>query len=160
MVNLKGLEHVVSISVDGKGLIHIRCYMTTLLNKEGGGKLPKVELEECGPALEMELRRTRFGDEDIYKEALRVPKVLEPKKVKNIEHDSMGDKTGRIHMEKQDLSKLQTRKIKGLKRLQKEVKKGDMKKGGDATGGGRAVKRTKDDREAPRAAKKRKQMQQ
>ena len=35
---------------------------------------------------------------------------------KNIETDVIGDKIGRIHTGKQDLSQLQTRKMKGLKR--------------------------------------------
>ena len=38
------------------------------------------------------------------------------KSKKNIETDIMGDKVGRIHMGKQDLGELQTRKMKGLKR--------------------------------------------
>lgn len=35
---------------------------------------------------------------------------------KNIETDIIGDKLGRIHTGKQDLNKLQSRKMKGLKR--------------------------------------------
>jgi len=31
-------------------------------------------------------------------------------------HDAFGSQLGRIHMQKMDLSKLQTRKMKGLKR--------------------------------------------
>lgn len=41
---------------------------------------------------------------------------LQPKKKKNISHDVFGTTYGRIHMQKQDLSKLQTRKLKGLKK--------------------------------------------
>lgn len=41
---------------------------------------------------------------------------LQPRKIKNISHDAFGSKLGRIHMTKQDLSKLQTRKMKGLKK--------------------------------------------
>jgi len=40
----------------------------------------------------------------------------EPRTKKNIETDIMGDKTGRIHLGRQDLDTLQTRKMKGLKR--------------------------------------------
>ena len=40
----------------------------------------------------------------------------QPKKKKNIEHDIFTTKTARIHMQKQDLDSLQTRKMKGLKR--------------------------------------------
>lgn len=35
---------------------------------------------------------------------------------KNIETDIIGDKLGRIHTGKQDLNKMQSRKMKGLKR--------------------------------------------
>lgn len=35
---------------------------------------------------------------------------------KNVSVDLMGDKIGRIHLGKQDLAELQTRKMKGLKR--------------------------------------------
>lgn len=39
------------------------------------------------------------------------------KKTKNISHDTFGTKFGRVHMQRQDFSKLQIRKMKGLKRL-------------------------------------------
>jgi len=35
---------------------------------------------------------------------------------KNISRDAFGTQLGRVHMQKMDLSKLQTRKMKGLKR--------------------------------------------
>lgn len=35
---------------------------------------------------------------------------------KNISMDNMGDKLGRVHLGKQDLKGMQTRKMKGLKR--------------------------------------------
>ena len=38
------------------------------------------------------------------------------KSKKNVETDLMGDKMGRIHLGRQDLNQLQTRKMKGLKR--------------------------------------------
>lgn len=50
---------------------------------------------------------------------------LQPKKVKNISRDAFGTKEGKVHMQRQDYSKLQTRKMKGLKRKQetKETQK-------------------------------------
>ncbi|KAJ3121932.1 rRNA-binding ribosome biosynthesis protein rpf2 [Physocladia obscura] len=114
-IDLKGLDHVISCSVDTTDrMIHLRVYMVVL--KKSGTKLPAVELEECGPALEFKVGRTRFADESVYAQAYRIPDELKVKKVKNIERDEMGDKVGRIHMHKQDFSKLQTRKMKGLKR--------------------------------------------
>lgn len=41
---------------------------------------------------------------------------MQAKPKKNVETDIVGDKIGRIHLGRQDLSELQTRKMKGLKR--------------------------------------------
>jgi ribosome production factor 2 len=41
---------------------------------------------------------------------------LQPKKVKNVEKDEMGEVYGRIHLGNQNLEKIQTRKMKGLKK--------------------------------------------
>ena len=51
----------------------------------------------------------------MVKEAHKKPKQFESKNIKNIETDLIGDKIGRIHVGKQELGKLQTRKLKGLK---------------------------------------------
>ena len=59
------------------------------------------------------------------------------KKVKNISRDAFGTQHGRIHMQKQDLGKLQTRKMKGLKK-----RKGEEPEGGEGT-----PKKTKTDEE-------------
>ena len=45
--------------------------------------------------------------------------LFQIKKTKNIAHDPFRNKTGRIHMERQDYSKLQTRKVKGFKPFKK-----------------------------------------
>ena len=41
---------------------------------------------------------------------------MQAKQKKNVETDAVGDKIGRIHLGRQDLNELQTRKMKGLKR--------------------------------------------
>ena len=41
---------------------------------------------------------------------------MQVKTKKNVEIDTIGDKLGRIHVGIQDLRKLQTRKMRGLKR--------------------------------------------
>ena len=41
---------------------------------------------------------------------------MQAKQKKNVETDAVGDKIGRIHLGRQDLDELQTRKMKGLKR--------------------------------------------
>ncbi|KAL1435902.1 hypothetical protein MTO96_010672 [Rhipicephalus appendiculatus] len=50
------------------------------------------------------------------------PKQNKVKKKKNIEKTALGATMGRIHMERQDFNKLQTRKLKGLKKTPEEKK--------------------------------------
>lgn len=42
--------------------------------------------------------------------------MFQIKKTKNISHDVFGTKEGRIHIEKQNISRIQIKKMKGLKR--------------------------------------------
>ncbi|KNZ81891.1 Ribosome production factor 2 like protein, partial [Termitomyces sp. J132] len=140
---LTGLEHVISVSCaptpaslnsatataqhssapeDTSSLpkIHIRTYTTRLLSS--GTRIPRVELTPMGPNLDLSLRRHKTADPDLMKQALKRPKLKKAdvesglgKKQKNMEVDEMGDLRGRVHIAKQDLNKLQTRKMKGLK---------------------------------------------
>ncbi|KAM6405592.1 ribosome production factor 2 homolog isoform 2-T2 [Pluvialis apricaria] len=112
-IRLAGLEYVLHFTaLDGK--IYMRSYKVLL--KKSGCKIPRIELEEMGPSLDLVMRRTHLASDDLYKLSLKQPKALKPKKKKNISHDVFGTTYGRIHMQKQDLSKLQTRKMKGLKK--------------------------------------------
>ncbi|KAF9444282.1 Brix-domain-containing protein [Macrolepiota fuliginosa MF-IS2] len=136
---LPGIEHVISITLsptpttlttdvtdtnpeDLTSLpkVHIRAY--TIKLKASGTRIPKVGLVPMGPSLDLVLRRHQAPDPDLLKQSLRRPKLKKQdvekgvgKKRKNMEVDEMGDLRGRVHVGKQDLSKLQTRKMKGLK---------------------------------------------
>ena len=75
-----------------------------------------------GPHLDLVLRRHQESDAELLKQALKRAKLKKThvekglgKKNKNMEVDDMGDLRGRVHIGKQDLGKLQTRKMKGLK---------------------------------------------
>lgn len=100
--------------------IHIRTYTTRLL--ASGTRVPRVELTPMGPNLDLSLRRHQAADPELLKLAMKRPKLKKTdiekglgKKRKNLEVDEMGDLRGRVHVGKQDLGKLQTRKMKGLK---------------------------------------------
>jgi ribosome production factor 2 len=54
----------------------------------------------------------------MWKEAMRRAKTTDERPKKNISTAPMGDKLGRLHLGRQDLTNLQTRKMKGLKRSQ------------------------------------------
>ncbi|WVN85052.1 uncharacterized protein L203_100194 [Cryptococcus depauperatus CBS 7841] len=126
------LEHVISITagpvtdVNPLPVVHLRVYSCKLFAT--GTRVPRVTLTEMGPSIDLSIRRIQTADEEIMKMALKRPKLAKNdvekglgKKRKNIETDEMGDKVGKLHMERQDLGKLQSRKMKGLK--QKDGKK-------------------------------------
>ncbi|EHB00381.1 Brix domain-containing protein 1 [Heterocephalus glaber] len=110
---LAGLEYVLHFTAL-KGKVYFRSYK--LLLKKSGCRTPWIELEEMGPSVDLVLRRTQLASDDLYKLSMKMPKALKPKKKKNRSHDTFGTTYGKIHMWKQDLSNLQTRKMKGLKK--------------------------------------------
>jgi ribosome production factor 2 len=112
-IRLAGLEHVIMFTaVDGK--VYMRSYR--ILLKKSGSRTPRVEVEEIGPAADFVLRRTKLASEDLFKQSMKQPKEIKPRKIKNVSKDPFGSKLGRIHMGRNDMSKLQTRKMKGLKK--------------------------------------------
>merc|ERR1711924_509036 len=92
-----------------------RHYRIKKLKAPDGTEKP-IELEECGPSFTLVPRRTATASEDLMKQATKKAAQLKQKKEKNKETNTFGETMGRLHMESQDLSKLQTRKMKGLKR--------------------------------------------
>ena len=77
---------------------------------------PFCELAACGPAMDLTVRRSQLASDDLFKAACRQPKEATQTKQKNIETSALGDKVGRVHLHKQNFGKLQTRKMKGLKK--------------------------------------------
>jgi ribosome production factor 2 len=119
-VDVEGLQYLVSISArdavddETKPMIHLRAYL--IRTKRSGQKLPRVEVEEMGPRIDFRVGRHKPADESVLKEALKRARTTQERPKKNISTDIVGDKMGRIHLGKQDLKELQTRKMKGLKR--------------------------------------------
>ncbi|KAI9145004.1 ribosome biogenesis protein RPF2 [Paraphysoderma sedebokerense] len=130
-VNLSGLEYIISITAGTpeSRKIYLRVY--TIHLKKSGQRLPRVELVEMGPAIDFELRRTQMANPDIWKNANKIPKELKPTKVKNVKTNALGEKFGRVHVGQQDLSQLQTRKMKALKRLARETEGEDVAEGNE-----------------------------
>ena len=92
--------------------------------KKSGTKIPNVDLEEIGPSFNFLVRRCKLSSDEIYKNSKKQPKEIQPKKKKNISRDAFGSTLGRIHMQKQDLGKLQLRKLKAFKK-EPQTKKED-----------------------------------
>lgn len=120
-VDVEGLQYIVSISAEEpsaesetKPPIRLRVYL--IRTRRSGQRLPRIDVEEIGPRMDFRVGRVQNADETTMREALRKAKTTEERTKKNISTDTMGDKIGRIHLDRQDLSQLQTRKMKGLKR--------------------------------------------
>lgn len=137
--DVAGLQYVISVSaveeddndtaISKLPLVYFRVYKLKTL-KSNEPKLARIELEETGPRINFKIGRVHSADPEMEKEALKVPKQLQPKERKNIQTDSMGDQVAKIHVGKQDLSRLQTRKMKGLKsRFDQDVSDDDLEEG-------------------------------
>ncbi|EMR11650.1 hypothetical protein PNEG_00088 [Pneumocystis murina B123] len=119
-LNIEGIQYAVCLLTEEPTdenpfpPIFFRVYMIKYLKEKQVGS--KIELEEMGPRYDFSIKRTHEANEKMMKEAMKKPKKHLPKIKKNIDIDKMGDKIGQIHLEKQNINQLQTRKFKGLKR--------------------------------------------
>ncbi|KAJ9504728.1 hypothetical protein QJQ45_009669, partial [Haematococcus lacustris] len=91
----------------------LRQYVIKL--KKSGTRMPRVELREMGPRLDLALRRTRTAAPDVQKEALVQPR-LGKRKEKNVASDNIEGKVGRMYMPKQKVDSMALAKPKGTKR--------------------------------------------
>lgn len=55
-----------------------------MLLKKSGCKIPRIELEEMGPSLDLVMRRTHLASDDLYKLSLKQPKALKVCTMENI----------------------------------------------------------------------------
>ncbi|KAK1671164.1 brix domain-containing protein [Colletotrichum godetiae] len=133
-IDVEGLQWIVSITADEpsddatKPAIRLRAY--TITTKRSGSKVPRVEVNEIGPRMDFRVGRMREPEEGMLKEAMKKPRGTEERTKKNITTDAMGDKMGRVHVGRQDLGELQTRKMKGLKRSRDVASEDEGEKGG------------------------------
>lgn len=127
-IRLGGIEYCIQV-VAFESKLYFRCYK--LILKSTGTKYAKLELEELGPRFDASLRRSKLASEDMAKKSLKKPLETKVKKIKNVKKSALGTTFGRIHMTRQDYSKLQTRKVKGLKkRLQDKARERAKKQNG------------------------------
>jgi ribosome production factor 2 len=120
-IDVEGLQYILMVGAEEpreelSPVVHLRWYK--VVTKRSGHKLPRVELEEIGPKFDFKVGRMRPASPEAMKEAMKQGKRPNEdiKMKKNISMDNMGDKLGRVHLGKQDLKGMQTRKMKGLKR--------------------------------------------
>ncbi|KAI5455526.1 rRNA-binding ribosome biosynthesis protein rpf2 [Naganishia albida] len=140
---------VVDAAKENLPTVHLRVY-NTKVTAASGTKTPQVALTEMGPRLDFQIRRIKFPAEEMMQQALRRAKMEKKniekglgKKKKNIELDAMGDLVGKIHLGRQELKSLQSRKMKGLKEAKEPKKRASDEASGGGEGRGKAKRAKK-----------------
>eukprot|EP00959_Pyramimonas_sp_CCMP1952_P459514 9478361-Pyramimonas_sp.AAC.1 len=115
-IALMGLDRVVLVAEANDKVYFRQCVMKF---KKSGTRVPRVELTEMGPSMNITLRRHRPPAHELEKEACRAPPA--GKKVKNTSVDALGETYGRVYLPKQEVDEMALRKVKGLKRERRET---------------------------------------
>ncbi|XP_078166390.1 ribosome production factor 2 homolog [Carex rostrata] len=118
-LNLTGVDHVyVCTAISSKSVLLNHC---ALRLKKSGTAVPRMELVEVGPSMDLVVRRHRLPSEGLFKDAMKAPD--QAKKIKNVSSDVIEGKTGRIYMPDQKVGDMPlSNNIKGLKRERREAK--------------------------------------
>lgn len=116
-INAGGIESVISVTATEAGLL-FRVYRVVM--KKSGASTPLIELQLMGPSFDFKVGRTRFAPTELLRQALKKPRELGVKKHKNISTNPLGDKLGRVHVGQQNIDRIQTRKVKALKKSRSE----------------------------------------
>nr|PNR26832.1 hypothetical protein PHYPA_030313 [Physcomitrium patens] len=112
-INLQGLDRVfLCVAVRDK-VVFKHCAISF---KKSGTKVPRVELIEFGPCMDMVLRRNREPSADLWKDSMRLAPKTTKKKIKNVSTDSLAGKVGRMYVPAQEVGDMALTKMKGLKR--------------------------------------------
>lgn len=119
-IRLQGIEHVLSFTATDDNQILFRSHK--ILLKKSGLKTPRIELTEIGPSMDLAIRRTKIASDDLYKLSRKQPRQLKVTKKRNVAHDGLGNTHGRVHVGKQKIAGVQTRKVRALKRTPEEKK--------------------------------------
>ncbi|KAL6507852.1 hypothetical protein OROGR_024047 [Orobanche gracilis] len=120
-LNLAGLDRVYVCTALSSNRIFFSHF--ALRFKISGTPVPRMELIEVGPSMDMVVRRHRDPDASLRKEAMRtVPKST--KKEKNVVKDAIQGKIGKVYIPEQKVGSVPfVNKSKGVKRERREAKK-------------------------------------
>ena len=91
MVRLQGLELVIALTALSKEQVLFRVYKSVfvlfngkdilafraVLKKAEASSLPRVELLEIGPQIDFKLDRKKFASDELYKTAMKKPKLIQ-----------------------------------------------------------------------------------
>ncbi|KHG08417.1 hypothetical protein F383_10466 [Gossypium arboreum] len=120
-INLAGLDRVyVCTTISSNKVYLTHC---ALQLKKSGTVVPRMELVEGGPSMDLVVRRHRLPNEGLRKEAMKTAKDQPKKKVKNVSSDAIQGTIGKIYIPDQKVGELALpNKAKGVKRERREAK--------------------------------------
>lgn len=119
-LNLAGVDRAfVCTAISSNTVLFMQCAIRL---KRSGTTVPRIELVEIGPSMDLVVRRHRLPYESLQKEATKVPSK-EHKKVKNVTRDVVQGKIGKIYVPDQKVGNLSlSNDIRGLKRERRDAK--------------------------------------
>ncbi|KAL1824076.1 hypothetical protein ACET3Z_010854 [Daucus carota] len=126
-LNLAGLDRVyVCTAVSSNKVFFTHC---ALRMKKSGTIVPRMELVEVGPSMDLVMRRHRLADESLRKQSMKTAPELKMRKEKNVSRDVIEGKIGKVYIPDQQVGSVPLpNKSKGLKRERREAKtKGEGK---------------------------------
>ncbi|KAL5202169.1 hypothetical protein ABZP36_013121 [Zizania latifolia] len=119
-LNLAGVDRIFVCTAISPTTV----YMThcALRLKRSGTSIPRIELVEVGPSMDLVVRRHRLPVESLKKEAMKT--ADHAKKMKNVTKDPLQGKLGKVYIPDQQIAKMTlANDVKGLKRERREAKK-------------------------------------
>ncbi|KAH7445859.1 hypothetical protein KP509_01G026800 [Ceratopteris richardii] len=109
-INLGGLDRAFICVAEGNKVYFKHCAIRL---KKSGTKVPRIELIEAGPSMELVVRRHCLPDEELKKKAMKVALKSSKPKVKNVSRDSLAGKVGRIYMPHQEVKNVSRGSLAG-----------------------------------------------
>ncbi|XP_016184774.1 ribosome production factor 2 homolog [Arachis ipaensis] len=120
-INLAGVDRAYVVSaVSPNRVFFTHC---ALRLKKSGTVVPRMELVEVGPSMDMVIRRHRPPNESLRKVAFKTSLQKPKKKEKNVKGDPLQGKIGSIYIPDQKIGEMSLpNKSKGVKRERREAK--------------------------------------
>lgn len=120
-LNLVGLDRVyVCTAISSNRVFLSHCGLRL---KKSGTKVPRMELVEVGPSMDLVVRRHRLPNDSLKKAAMKTARDQPKKKVKNVGDDAVEGKIGKIYIPDQKVGEMAViDKSKGVKRERREAK--------------------------------------
>ncbi|GAB2301958.1 hypothetical protein Dimus_035981 [Dionaea muscipula] len=120
-LNLAGLDRIyLCTAFSSNRVFFSHC---ALKLKKSGTTVPRIELVELGPSMDLVVRRHRLPNESLRKEAMKQAPEKTKKKLKNVKGDAILGTVGKIYIPDQKVGETALpHKVKGLKRQRREAK--------------------------------------